>query len=121
MITRKEQTMGTDTTPAVFGIRELRERSKELGDVAQSGKLAIFTRYGAPLMIGVPVTHTLLEKGVHTSLAISLYEAGVLTLAKSAQLADLCLEDFMKLVSSLDIPIADYQPGDLEKELSHFD
>ncbi|MFK0572777.1 UPF0175 family protein [Endozoicomonas sp.] len=113
--------MSTDTTPAVFGIRELRERSKELSEVALAGKLAVFTRYGAPLMIGVPITNILLEKGVHTGLAISLYEAGILTLAKSAQLASLCLEDFMKLVSSLDIPIADYQPGDLEKELKHFD
>ena len=59
-------------------------------------------------MIGIPVTNTLLEKGVPSSLAISLYEAGVLTLAKSAQLTGLCLEDFMKLVSSLDIPIADH-------------
>ena len=113
--------MNTDTTPAVFGIRELREKTRELSEVAQSGKLALFTRYGAPLMIGIPVTNFLLEKGVHTGLAVSLYESGTLTLAKSAQIADMCLEDFMKLVSTLDIAVADYEPGDLEKEMKYFD
>lgn len=113
--------MSTNTTPAVFGIRELRERSKELSEAAQAGKLAVFTRYGVPLMIGVPITNYLLEKGVHTGLAISLYESGTLTLAKSAQLANMCLEDFMKLVSDLDIPVADYEPGDIAKEMKFFD
>ncbi|MCW7553215.1 UPF0175 family protein [Endozoicomonas gorgoniicola] len=113
--------MNTNTTPAVFGIRELRERSKELGKAAQDGKLTVLTRYGAPLMIGVPVTSFLLEKGVHTGLAVSLYESGALTLAKAAQLASLSLEDFMNTVSSLGIPIADYEPGDIEKEMKYFD
>lgn len=113
--------MHTNTTPAVFGIRELRERSKELGEVAKAGRLAVLTRYGTPLMIGVPITNFLLEKGVHTGLAVSLYESGVLTLAKAAQVANLGLEEFMTLISSLDISVADYEPGDIEKEMKYFD
>jgi predicted HTH domain antitoxin len=52
--------------------------------------------------------------------AIKLFRQGKLTLVQSAELCGLDIYDFMSALSREGIPVMDYDPRDLEKELSYF-
>jgi predicted HTH domain antitoxin len=104
-----------------FTIRELRERSGDLSREAEEGRLALVTRHGQPLFISVPFTGELIEAGVHTALAVSLFKEGELTSARAAKLARMSLPQFLAHVSAQGIAVVDHHPAELEQELAAFD
>ena len=53
-----------------------------------------------------------------TLLAIKLYETGRLSLGKAAELANYSIRAFIEVLGHHDVPIFDYSPEDLRKELS---
>lgn len=63
----------------------------------------------------------LLEYGVHTALAINLYQEGNIALGKAAKIAGISLEAFMEKLSALAIPIVDYPPSELDEELANLE
>lgn len=103
-----------------FTIRELRERSGDLSREAEEGRLALVTRHGRPLFISVPFTDDLLEAGVHTALAVTLFKSGELSPARAAKLARMSLPQFLAHLSARGIPVVDYDPAELEQELAAF-
>lgn len=103
--------------PDVFTVRDLRNRSGDLLRDAESGRLAIITKHGRPAILAVPFDDRLLEQGVARSLAISLFESGQITLAQSAKIAGLPLEELIELLGKLGIPAVDYPPEELAGEL----
>ncbi len=104
-----------------FTIRELRERSGDLSREAEEGRLALVTRRGHPLFVSVPFTDDLLQLGVHTALAVRLFERGDLTPARAAKLARMSLAQFLEHLSAQGIAVVDYEATELEQELAAFD
>ena len=104
-----------------FAIRELRERSGELSREAEEGRLALVTRHGQPLFVSVPFTDDLLEAGVHTAMAVSLFKNGELTSARAAKLARMSLAQFLAHLGDQGIAVLDHDPAELEQELAAFD
>jgi predicted HTH domain antitoxin len=104
-----------------FTIRELRERSGELSREAEEGRLSVVTRHGQPLFVSVPFTDDLLQMGVHTALAVSLFKSGDITSARAAKLARMSLPQFLEYLSVQGIPVVDYSPTELVQELAAFD
>ncbi len=105
----------------VFTIRELRERSGDLSREAEEGRLALVTRHGQPLFISVPFTDDLLQMGVHTALAVSLFKSGEITSVRAAKLARMSLPQFLEHLSAQGIAVVDYEPAELVQELASFD
>ncbi len=104
-----------------FTIRELRERSGDLSREAEEGRLALVTRHGQPLFISVPFTDDLLQLGVHTALAVSLFKSGDVTSGRAAKLARMSLPKFLEHLSAQGIDVVDYEPAELAQELIAFD
>jgi predicted HTH domain antitoxin len=52
--------------------------------------------------------------------AMKMFHQGKLTLVQSAELCGLNIYDFMSALSQAGISVIDYDPQDLEKELSYF-
>lgn len=104
-----------------FSIRELRERSGELSREAEEGRLALITRHGQPLFLSVPFTEDLLQLGVHTTLAVSLFKSGDMTSGRAAKLARMSLPKFLAHLSAQGVDVVDYDPAELEKELAGFE
>ena len=63
----------------------------------------------------------LLRMGVHTALAVSLFQSGELTSARAAKLARMGLAEFLAHLSEQGIPVVDHDPAELEQELAAFD
>ena len=100
-----------------FTIRDLRERTGELVRNAEQGGLAVVAKHGHPLFVAVPLDDSLLRHGVHVALAIKLFQDGTISLGRAAKLAGLDDETFLDRLSSLGIPVADYAPEELDREL----
>jgi predicted HTH domain antitoxin len=52
--------------------------------------------------------------------AMKMFHQGKLTLVQSAELCGLDIYDFLSVLSQAGIPVIDYNPDELEKELSYF-
>jgi predicted HTH domain antitoxin len=59
-------------------------------------------------------------EGMRLEYAMQLFRQGKLTLVQSAELCGLGLYDFMSLLSQTGVPVVDYDPQELENELSYF-
>jgi predicted HTH domain antitoxin len=61
-----------------------------------------------------------MAEGMRREYAMKLFRQGKLTLVQSAELCGVGIYDFMSLLSQAGIPVVDYDPRELEKELSYF-
>ena len=100
-----------------FSIRDLRERSGELTREAEIGHVSLITKRGQPIMVALPFTDTLLDRGVRVALAEHLFKEGVLSLGKAAKMAGMAYVLFSEHWSRIGIPVVDYSPDELEAEL----
>lgn len=73
------------------------------------------------MSLSVPFDKALLQSGVHISLALKLYEDGVLTLVKAATLAQLSTENFMEKLASYGVVVVDQSEEELAADLNVFD
>lgn len=101
----------------VFSARDLRNRSGELLRESEAGNLSVITKHGRPAAIAVPFDSTLLELGVHTHLAVRLFEERLLTLAQASKLAGRVIEDFLDILNASGVDVVDYSPEELNDEL----
>jgi len=101
----------------VFTARDLRQRAGELLRNAESGRLAVITKHGRPAILAVPFDQRVLEHGVDCAVALHLFEAGQITLARASKLAGMAVEDFIGLLGETGIPTVGYSPEDVSEEL----
>jgi len=62
-----------------------------------------------------------LAKEMKKATAIDLFKRGLLSIGKAAELAEICLSDFMDLLVQNGVAVAKYTVEDLEKDLEAFE
>lgn len=55
-----------------FTVRDLSDRTGELIQGAEAGRLALVTKHGRPVFVAVPLDQKMLEQGLQLSLAVRL-------------------------------------------------
>lgn len=101
-----------------FSIRDLRDRSGELTREAEEGRLSLVTKHGQPLFVTLPFTEDLVQHGVRKVLALQLYKTHDISSGKAAELAGMAYVDFLSYASRRGVPVVDYPPEDLEREMA---
>jgi len=101
----------------VFNLNELSQRSNELIQHAESGQFFLITKQERPTFLAIPFNQSLLENGVHRSIALNLFGANCLTLAQAARIANVTISDFLDLLKQTEIPVVDYSPTELDEEV----
>jgi len=109
-----EYKMNIDT----FTVRELRSRTGELLKDAENGKLALVTKHGRPAFLAVPFSEQLINNGVNRSMALSLFQEGLVSMGQAAKISGTSQENFIELLKETDIPAVAYSVEELEDELS---
>jgi len=61
----------------------------------------------------------ILERDAKIAMAVQLYRDEKLTLKQASDLADLCLEDFMKFLSEKKVSLINWNEEELQKELKN--
>jgi len=62
-----------------------------------------------------------LEQEIKSSVALSLFKRGLLSIGKAAELADMCLAEFMDFLVANGVPIVEYSLEDFEKDVEAFE
>jgi predicted HTH domain antitoxin len=101
----------------IFSINELHLHIDDLIKDAEKGVLTLITKEDRPAFLAIPFSSRLLRYGINRSIAIHLFEAGLITLAQGALISVLSIEDFIELLGEVEIPVVDYPPEELEEEL----
>ena len=101
----------------VFSVRDLRINSSTLLKGAEEGRLSLITKRGRPSALAVPFDERLCKLGVNRDLALHLFEAGSVSLAKAAKIAGVSIDQFLSLLASAGIPAVDYPPEELDDEM----
>lgn len=101
----------------VFTVRDLRERTGQLLQDAEEGRLSLVTKHGRPAFIAVPFDERLVALGLQKALATRLFQEGVLSLSQAARVAGTPLEDFLDILQAAGVPAVDYPPDDLDEEM----
>jgi predicted HTH domain antitoxin len=104
-----------------IGIRALRENPGLLSQAAAEGKLLLVTNRSEPVSIALPFGDDLIKAGIHVQLAIKLFEEGVLTLSKAANLAHMSVEHFMSSLASLGITVVHQSADELLEDLQELE
>ncbi|MFZ5757716.1 MAG: type II toxin-antitoxin system prevent-host-death family antitoxin [Pseudomonadota bacterium] len=104
-----------------YTVRDLRDRTGELIQGAEAGHLALVTKRGRPVFVALPFDEQLLQQGVHVSLAVKLFDEGVLSQGQAAKVAGLSLAAFFEACAARQVAVVRYEPGELEKELENLE
>jgi predicted HTH domain antitoxin len=72
-------------------------------------------------IIQIEVPQELTERDVKIAIAVELYREGKLTLKQASELAGLCLEDFMKVLSEKKVSVINWDEEELKAELKNAD
>lgn len=100
-----------------IGVRALRENPGVLSQCAESGELILVMNRNNPISLSIPFSEELLQSGISMNVAVKLYEEGILTLARSAKLANVSTEEFLKKLAALGIVVVDQSRKELESDL----
>ena len=71
------------------------------------------------LTVDIPIDIS--QKDLKIAIAVQLYREGKLTLKQAADLADFCVEDFMKILSEKKVSVINWDEKELDKELENAD
>ncbi len=103
-----------------FTIRDLRDRTGDLVRDAEAGKLSVVTKHGHPVFVAVPFDEYLVKNGINVALAINLFGDEKISVGQGAKLAGMSLSEFIDVLGGMNIPVARYAPGELEREVETF-
>lgn len=102
-------------------VRGLWENPGVLKQCAAKGEFVLVTNRNGPRSLSEPFNDELLRAGVHISIAVKLYEDGLVTLDKAAMLAKMPLESFMKQLALLGVVMVDQSADELDADLGTLD
>lgn len=99
------------------GVRALRENPGVLSQCADKGEYVLLTNRNQPMSLSVPFNRELIENGVHVSMAIGLFEQGVVTLVKAAKIAAMGTEEFLEYLALYGVVVIGQTPEELAEDL----
>lgn len=66
------------------------------------------------------LTNTSKHETTDVNSAVNLFKAGGCSLGQASKLAGMALPDFIEYVSRLGIPVVNYDPAELDREMDYF-
>jgi len=102
----------------VFSINDLSIHSNKFIQYIDKGEMSLVTTKNSPSFIAIPFNHRLLVHGINITMAINLFETGVITISQAANIANLSIESFIELLGDEAVAVVDYSPEELLLEIN---
>ncbi len=100
-----------------IGVSNLRENPSILNQCANLGEYVLLTNRNQPMSLSIPFSQSLLDNGVHISMAVSLCEQGVITLVKAAKIAKMPVQDFLLCLNDYSVVVVEQSQQELNDDL----
>lgn len=103
-----------------FSVQQLRRNPSSVLKAAEADVMALVTSHQQPAALVVALDRLDLPDtaAVRSGLAVSLFRGGSLSAGAAAEVAGLPLTRFLEILSSLQIPVADGDASELERDLA---
>jgi predicted HTH domain antitoxin len=103
-----------------FSVRQLKSNPSTVLRAAEADAMAVVTSHQEPIALVVALDRLGLPDtaAVRSGLALSLFQAGSLSVGSAARIAGMPLPRFLEILASLRIPVADASDADLDDELA---
>jgi predicted HTH domain antitoxin len=103
-----------------FSVRQLTSHPSTVLRAAEADAMAVVTSHQEPTALVVALDRLGLPDtaAVRSGLALSLFQAGFLSVGSAARIAGMPLPRFLEILASLRIPVADASDTDLDDELA---
>lgn len=98
---------------------EVSRQPSQLLDDVDRGEPALVMRGDQPLFMAVPLAKGLDASGVRLELAVTLFDQEQISLGIAARIAGLSVSEMIDELGRRRIPVARYEPGELERELDY--
>jgi predicted HTH domain antitoxin len=79
--------------------------------------LILVTNRNNPISLSVPFSDDLLQSGIGVTMAVKLFEEGILTLPKAAKFANLSIEEVLLKLAAPGVVVVDQTTKELESDL----
>ncbi|CAK6697502.1 UPF0175 family protein [Synechococcus sp. CBW1107] len=103
-----------------FSVRQLKSNPSTVLRAAEADAMALVTSHQEPTALVVALDRLGLPDtaAVRSGLALSLFQAGSLSVGVAARIAGLPLPRFLEILASLRIPVADGSEAELDDDLA---
>jgi prevent-host-death family protein len=101
-------------------VEQLIRSPAKLVEEAEHGEVAIVTKDGRPLFLMVPYDERLAREDVHVAVAVRLYQNDIVSLGRAASIAAMSTSEFINRLAALNIPVVNYSPEELDREIASF-
>jgi predicted HTH domain antitoxin len=103
-----------------FSVRQLKSNPSTVLRAAEADAMALVTSHQEPTALVVALDRLGLPDtaAVRSGLALSLFQAGSISVGSAAQIAGLPLPRFLEILASLKIPAVDGSAAELEDDLA---
>ena len=107
---------GCRNTMKAFSVRQLKSNPSTVLRAAEADAMAVVTSHQEPTALVVALDRLGLPDtaAVRSGLALSLFQAGSLSVGSAARIAGMPLPRFLEILASLRIPVADASDADLD-------
>lgn len=102
-------------------IKSLSEDPRVLTDASSKNESVLIMNHNQPVSLAVPLNDTLLDSGLTCNLAVRLYEQGIVTLTKAANISGHSVEAFLPYLKASAISVIDFNEDDLISDLDNLD
>ena len=111
---------GRRNSMQAFSVRQLKSNPSTVLRAAEADAMAVVTSHQEPTALVVALDRLGLPDtaAVRSGLALSLFQAGSLSVGSAARIAGMPLPRFLEILASLRIPVADASDADLDDELA---
>ena len=104
------------TSVSYFNFQDLEKI--DLEREANAGRFSVITNQGNPSILAVPFDQDLLGDNVFQALALHSFQTGVISMGQAAKMLKMSLQNFMGFLTSMNMDVVDYDPEDLDQELT---
>jgi len=103
-----------------FSVRQLKSNPSTVLRAAEADAMALVTSHQEPTALVVALDRLGLPDpaAVRSGLALSLFQAGSVSVGSAASIAGLPLTRFLEILASLRIPVTDTTPAELDDDLA---
>ncbi len=101
-------------------LRDIKNNPTIMTSYLSEGKTVFVTKHGKPIGITLPLDDSIVNQSIKELLYFDLYKKGEISFGKLAEFLKVKKDKLRRMFASMNMPVIDYSPSDVENELKAF-
>jgi len=101
-------------------IRDIKNNPAIMTSQLEKGHPVFVTKHGKPIGVTLPLDESMVNQSIKELLFFDLYKKEEISFGKLAEFLEIKKDKLRKMFASLNMPVIDYDPKEIEEELNAF-